>query len=538
MRTNFLLAVISLMVLLFEAVLIDGRFSCYRRLKKKNKCGGFLRNDKYIDVQSCCSGKGQGYADKKIKIGRNRFRCIPCSDSQSRAPPSVTRVAEAISSTSWPTTTTMTTIITEFFWPSPPKRDFAVPLEHTFKNDTSRQIVWEEWSPCSVSCGAGWRSRAKECNSCDRNDYENVQSQPCMINFYCPVDGNWGPWYPWEACTSTCNGGTRTRQRKCNYPPPAYGGENCEGDAVAAQDCNKKQCPVDGNWSEWSEFSDCSSTCGPGVSRKTRRCDSPLPQFGGKNCPGSESFIKKCEVVRCPVDGGWSLWATWTLCTATCGKGVRKRSRVCDSPRPQFGGLECEGSTTHQEECYGGQLCPVDGNWSPWTSYGFCRAPRCGRGHQMRSRTCSSPPPGHGGKPCVGQQYERVACFNEHDCPKNGSWCEWSEWNACSSSCSEESSLQGRQRTCDCPAPSNGGQECQGDSFQVQECKNLAVCNIPGQSQLYEDGISIDEETYPDENIDISTEKLTLGQVNNSSNNNDEQIKNTQTDGYTVSGKL
>lgn len=58
------------------------------------------------------------------------------------------------------------------------------------KDEDGSLIVWEEWSPCSVSCGAGWRSRAKKCGDCDRNDYENVQSQPCMVNFYCPGESD------------------------------------------------------------------------------------------------------------------------------------------------------------------------------------------------------------------------------------------------------------------------------------------------------------------------------------------------------------
>ncbi|CAG5125446.1 unnamed protein product [Candidula unifasciata] len=343
-------------------------------------------------------------------------------------------------------------------WRSPPGSNHTEFPHHVQKDDSRQLVVWEEWSPCSVSCGAGWRSRAKVCDNCDRNDYENVQSQPCMVNFYCPVDGQ---------------------------------------------------------WSEWSDFSECSSSCGPGISKKTRRCDSPLPQFGGKNCPGSEMFTKKCEVVKCPVDGAWSLWGTWTLCTATCGKGIRERTRACDSPRPQFGGSECEGSATQQEECYGGQHCPVDGSWSPWTSNGVCRAPRCSRGLQLRSRTCSNPAAAHGGKPCIGQQMERITCYNDHDCPKNGTWCEWSVWSACSSTCAGENSIQGRQRACSCPAPSNGGFDCQGESFQVQDCKNLASCNIPKESTLSEDATSMHKESQPD--ATISTDRSTTYENSNSS---------------------
>ena len=58
-------------------------------------------------------------------------------------------------------------------------------------------------------------------------------------------------------------------------------------------------------------------------------------------------------------------------------------------------------------------------------------------------------------------------CLNQKQTPKhpptgNGSWCGWSVWSACSASCAEQSSLQVRQRTCTCPEPRFGGNDCEG----------------------------------------------------------------------------
>ena len=44
----------------------------------------------------------------------------------------------------------------------------------------------------------------------------------------------------------------------------------------------------------------------------------------------------------------------------------------------------------------------------------------------------------------------------------NGSWCEWTAWSECSATCAEQSSLQVRQRTCTCPEPRFGGNDCEG----------------------------------------------------------------------------
>jgi hypothetical protein len=60
-----------------------------------------------------------------------------------------------------------------------------------------------------------------------------------------------------------------------------------------------------------------------------------------------------------PVDGGWSSWTEWTDCSVTCGNGgVQTRYRTCDSPRPANGGTFCAGGTTQSRICQ--TLCTQD----------------------------------------------------------------------------------------------------------------------------------------------------------------------------------
>nr|7R84_A Chain A, Vasculostatin-120 [Mus musculus]7R84_B Chain B, Vasculostatin-120 [Mus musculus]7R84_C Chain C, Vasculostatin-120 [Mus musculus]7R84_D Chain D, Vasculostatin-120 [Mus musculus]7R85_A Chain A, Vasculostatin-120 [Mus musculus]7R86_C Chain C, Vasculostatin-120 [Mus musculus]7R86_D Chain D, Vasculostatin-120 [Mus musculus] len=53
-----------------------------------------------------------------------------------------------------------------------------------------------------------------------------------------------------------------------------------------------------GAWDEWSPWSLCSSTCGRGFRDRTRTCRPP--QFGGNPCEGPEKQTKFCNIALCP----------------------------------------------------------------------------------------------------------------------------------------------------------------------------------------------------------------------------------------------
>ena len=58
---------------------------------------------------------------------------------------------------------------------------------------------------------------------------------------------------------------------------------------------------VNGNWGNWTEFTNCSSTCGFGNEIRKRYCDSPSPEFNGTDCPGVDIDIKTgCNPYPCP----------------------------------------------------------------------------------------------------------------------------------------------------------------------------------------------------------------------------------------------
>ena len=57
------------------------------------------------------------------------------------------------------------------------------------------------------------------------------------------VNGGWGDWQPYGACTKTCGAGTRIRSRKCDNPLPSNGGLDCPGDSTQTSSCTEGPCP-------------------------------------------------------------------------------------------------------------------------------------------------------------------------------------------------------------------------------------------------------------------------------------------------------
>ncbi|KAK2181034.1 hypothetical protein NP493_414g01009 [Ridgeia piscesae] len=50
-------------------------------------------------------------------------------------------------------------------------------------------------------------------------------------------------------------------------------------------------------------------------------------------------------------DGQWSSWSEWTPCTKSCKGGVTMRNRTCDSPSPSNGGRPCEDAAVEEKVC-------------------------------------------------------------------------------------------------------------------------------------------------------------------------------------------
>lgn len=78
-----------------------------------------------------------------------------------------------------------------------------------------------------------------------------IIAMSCLQLFYClplQINGMWSEWSDWTSCSESCGRGTRRRYRKCNNPAPIYGGKPCLGADGQQEYCNQPPCPVHGKW--------------------------------------------------------------------------------------------------------------------------------------------------------------------------------------------------------------------------------------------------------------------------------------------------
>lgn len=349
---------------------------------------------------------------------------------------------------------------------------------------------WSDFSPCTVSCGPGTRTRTRSCsNPGPKHGGDDCQGYPnsteiCFLG-HCPVHGNYSEWSMFSRCTLTCGGGKQYRTRTCNRPIPQYGGLNCSGLGPKREevDCNTNPCPIDGGYSEWTDFSACSVSCNSGTETRTRMCNRPKPEHGGKECSryGPAIETRSCFINVCPIDGNYSDWSAFSPCTKSCGVGLKTRTRECDNPVPVGDGRNCShiGPAIENWPC-NTQACPVSGGYTPWSAFGPCTK-SCAGGTHFRTRNCTNPAPEAGGQDCtrLGSPKETAYC-NIHPCPIDGVYGQWSKFSACSRTCGGGESV--RSRKCDSPAPRHGGRDClrfgpprEGRVCNTEECPGELV---------------------------------------------------------------
>ena len=70
-----------------------------------------------------------------------------------------------------------------------------------------------------------------------------------------------------DTCSDTCGGGVKKCERDCVNGSPGDFGCALDGQ-FKVEYCNSAECPSE--WAAWSDYGDCSATCGGGVQERFR----------------------------------------------------------------------------------------------------------------------------------------------------------------------------------------------------------------------------------------------------------------------------
>lgn len=289
---------------------------------------------------------------------------------------------------------------------------------------------------CSKRCGGGSQVRTRTIsvpainggNGCqERSEVQNCNEDPC------PVDCVLGSFGVWSGCTHSCGGGMRTRKREVILNA-SNGGMPCDEELLKPvnETCAQHDCPVHCTVNSWAAWGGCTTSCGTGERTRSRKI-AIEPLHGGLPCPPLNS-VEECSDGDCPVDCLMGEWSDWGDCSVTCGIGLMGRTRNV-SVTPVAGGAACPLDIAETKSCSYGE-CTAECEVTDWGSWSGACSHSCGpHGRHMRSRSVLSPP--DGAETDISQcppLLEERHC-NEHACPTDCVMTEWSEFGTCSAEC-------------------------------------------------------------------------------------------------------
>ncbi|KAH7647623.1 sporozoite cysteine-rich [Cryptosporidium bovis] len=169
-----------------------------------------------------------------------------------------------------------------------------------------------------LNCGRHAKSVPESVRLIFPDDFRQFSTTRFAVS---PIDCEYSQWSSWLPCTSTCAGGTTYRWR---YPlnEVMAGGLECTVTSQTSA-CNTDVDCLPCSFTEWGSWSACSVTCGGGITARTRELS--------HEAPGCQDLLKQtstCNNSPCPVDCVLSHWSPWSDCSKHLCDGTKYRYRV------------------------------------------------------------------------------------------------------------------------------------------------------------------------------------------------------------------
>lgn len=254
---------------------------------------------------------------------------------------------------------------------------------------TCNLMPWGDWSQCTEDCGTGTQERKRIFSSEDCKDKKfdllqtrTCNTQPCQEYFH--HYGAWSECHPimddkkclhWKFINGEQLRNVTCRSSNGSAVANVYC-EEYDGEKLRTRNGCGVQCETNCVLSTWSTFSQCSASCGAGMSIRSRRIYAQ-PSIGGRACPAAtHNFVtetKPCKEREC-YGNVWKA-EEWGECIMNrrkkCGRGKRTRTVSCIDPATGETSGNCTDAPPIKERgckiyCTTDE-CVVSG-WSEWSS--------------------------------------------------------------------------------------------------------------------------------------------------------------------------
>lgn len=135
---------------------------------------------------------------------------------------------------------------------------------------------WTAWGACDKTCQGGQSQRNRYLKTKMSQNVSCVngpmrETRPCGTGDCTPpgpgdcVTTTWGDW---TVCSNRCGAGIKTRERTIT---PATTGQGCEAHLEEVGNCTRNECDqTDCKWADWGQWGACSATCDGGIKRRNR----------------------------------------------------------------------------------------------------------------------------------------------------------------------------------------------------------------------------------------------------------------------------